>query len=599
MDVEVTSVSRRSEKLTEAASAIQVITHEDIRRAGATSVPEALRLAPNLQVAQVNSSQWAISSRGFNNVLANKLLVLIDGRTVYTPLYAGVFWDAQDTLLEDLDRIEVISGPGGALWGANAVNGVINLITKNAADTQGAFAEAGIGSELRKYAALRYGGRVTQRLHYRVYAKTDERDSTLRLNGVDAGDEWHHHQSGFRADWEPQEADLVTLQADFSKARPNPDGAVPVKANARNVLARWSHASSAESDFKLQVYYDYTWRDFGNRFTEALDTWDFDGQHRFPLGPRHEIIWGLGLRAMNHRVANLPLFGFDPETRKLTLYSGFVQDEITLIQDRLRFTLGSKFEHNDFTGFEAQPSVRLAWTPVSNHTFWTAFSRGVRTPARIDQDFFVKLTPTLGLLSGSKDFESEELLASEFGWRVQPHETLSTSLSLFYNEYDHLRTAEPGPPPFGLPITIGNGVEGHTYGAEFALTWQCTEWWRLRGGYTRLKKTLKVKPTSRDRNMGTVESDDPEHQVILQSSLNLPCHVLFDTTFRYMDDLPMPYVRSYVVVDLNMSWSPFESLQLSITGQNLLDRQHPEFAPSSPTPREIERSFFAKVTYRW
>jgi iron complex outermembrane receptor protein len=558
-----------------------------------------LRLAPNLQVAQVNSSQWAISARGFNNVLANKLLVLIDGRTVYTPLYAGVYWDVQDTLMEDVDRIEVISGPGGTLWGANAVNGVINLITKSSSETKGLFAEAGSGTELQKYGSIRYGGSVSPRLHYRVYAKTSERDSTRQLSGADAGDEWNARQGGFRADWDPQSTDLITLQADFYRARPNPDGDVPVQASGRNVIARWTRTISDVSDFKIQTYYDRTMRDFGNGFTEALDTWDFDGQHRFPVGERHEIIWGLGLRSMNHEVTNLPGFGFSPGQRRLALYSAFIQDEIALIPDRLRFTLGSKFEHNDFTGYEVQPSARLAWTPSPKHTVWSAVSRGVRTPARIDRDFFLKIAPTLTLLSGSPDFESEELLASELGWRVQPHEKLSASLSLFYNEYDHLRTAEPGPPPFGIPITIGNGVEGHTYGAELAMTWQCTDAWRIRSGYTRLKKSLKVKPTSRDLNLGTVESDDPEHQVFLQSSFDLPARVTFDTIIRYMDDLPSPYVPSYVVMDINLIWRPVDSLELSLSGQNLLDHRHPEFAPSSPSPREIERSFYAKVTCRW
>jgi iron complex outermembrane recepter protein len=599
MEMEVTSVSRRAEKLTETASAIQVITGEDIHRSGATSLPEALRLLSNLQVAQVNSSQWAISARGFNNVLANKLLVLIDGRTVYTPLYAGVFWDVQDVVMEDVDRIEVISGPGGTLWGANAVNGVINLITKDAKETQGLFVETAAGNELQKYGAFRYGGAITPRLHYRVYAKTTERDSTLRLNGTDAGDEWTMHQGGFRADWEPQASDMVTLQADFYKARPNPDGTVPVKVSGRNVLGRWKRTLSEKSGLQLQWYYDYTWRDFGNRFTEALDTWDFDGQHSFPIGDRHRITWGGGTRLMSHKVANLPLFGFQPGQRKLALYSAFLQDEIVLIHDRLRFIIGSKFEHNDFTGYEVQPNARVAWTPTGNQTIWAAVSRGVRTPARIDHDFYLKASPTLTVLSGDPDFRSEEVMANELGWRVQPHETLSVSLSLFYNEYDHLRTAEPGGPPFGLPISIGNGVEAHTHGAELATTWQCTRWWRLRGGYTLLKKSTEIKADSRDRNRGTVESDDPEHQVVVQSSFDLPGNIKLDTIFRYMDDLPDPYVPSYMVVDINLGWRPVDYLELSISGQNLMDHQHPEFRPASPTPREIERSFYAKATYRW
>jgi iron complex outermembrane receptor protein len=599
MDVEITSVSRQVEKLNEAASAVQVVSGNDIRRSGATSFAEALRLAPNLQVAQVNASQWAISARGFNNVLANKLLVLVDGRTVYTPLYAGVYWDVQDSLMEDIDRIEVISGPGGTLWGANAVNGVINLISKSSADTQGLFAEAALGSELERTGAIRYGGEIASNLHYRVYAKSTERDSTLSLDGSDARDDWTMNQGGFRMDWDATEADLLTFQGDLYQARPNPDGATAVHARGQNLLGRWTHRSSEKSDLQLQGYYDHTWRDFRNGFTEALTTWDFDGQHRFPLGDRHEIIWGLGARLMQHKVTNLELFRFEPARRDLSLYSAFIQDEVTLIEDRLHVIVGSKVEHNDFTGYEVQPSARIAWTPTARQTVWAAVSRAVRTPARIDQDFVLKITPEIGLISGSHDFQSEKLLAEELGWRVQPSDTLSASLSLFYNRYYDLRTAEPGPPPFNLPITFGNGVEGWTAGAELALTWQCQPWWKIRGGYTRLKKDLSIKPGSHDLNHGTVESDDPENQIVLQSSLDLPCHVSVDTVFRYMDRLPAPHVPSYIEADLNIAWRPVDQWEISVTGQNLLDARHPEFAPASPEPREVERGYYVKAGFRW
>jgi iron complex outermembrane receptor protein len=388
MDVEVTSVSRRPEKLTEAASAIQVITGEDIRRSGANSIPEALRLAPNLQVAQVNSSQWAVSSRGFNNVLSNKLLVMIDGRTVYTPLYAGVFWDVQDALLEDIDRIEVVSGPGGTLWGANAVNGVINIITKSAKDTQGFFMEAGAGTESNGFGSMRYGGQLSPGLYYRVYGKGFNRDELVVADGSDAGDGWDMGQGGFRLDWEPNQDDVLTLQSDFYDSKPNPEAASdPVVAMGGNILGRWTHKISDDSDFQVQFYYDRTRRDFNDEFTENLDTYDFDAQHRFQIGDRQEIIWGLGYRRMDDSVANLELLGFDPGNKTLSLYSAFIQDEITLIEDRLRLTLGSKFEHNEYTGFEVQPSGRLAWTPSTEHTVWAAVSRAVRTPSRIDRDF--------------------------------------------------------------------------------------------------------------------------------------------------------------------------------------------------------------------
>lgn len=599
MEVEVISVSRSPQKLNEAASAIQVITGEEIQRSGATSLAEALRLAPNLQVAQVNSSQWAISARGFNNVLANKLLVMIDGRTVYTPLYAGVFWDVQNTLLQDVDRIEVVSGPGGALWGANAVNGVINIITKDASETQGLYVEAAGGNELSGHGGVRYGGKLSPTLSYRIYGMGTKRDDTVLLNDADARDDWEMSQGGMRIDWDPQAADKFTIQADIYEGRPNPDGGTtPVDAEGGNILGRWTHVFSPDSDFQLQWYYDRTFRDFGNGgFTEALDTWDFDGQHRFKVGERNEVTWGFGYRMMNHEVGNLPLFGFSPAERRLELYSLFLQDEILLVEDRLRLTLGAKLEHNDYTDLEVQPSVRLAWTPTAHQTFWAAMSRAVRTPARIDRDFYLLAAPTVPVLMGNPDFDSEDVLASEAGWRVQPHETVSVSLSVFYNEYDKLRSAEPGPPPANLPIMIGNGVEGHTYGTELSGTWQAFDWWRLRGGYTLVRKSLSLREGSQDLNDATAESDDPEHQVVLQSSMDFPRRVTLDVAVRYVDELTNRYVPSYVGVDVRVAWRPKENLELSVVGQNLLEPSHPEFVPSSPAPREIERSVYGKVAW--
>ncbi|MGE0680215.1 MAG: TonB-dependent receptor plug domain-containing protein [Candidatus Binatia bacterium] len=599
MDIEVTSVSKRPEKLSETASAIQVITQEDIRRSGATSLPEALRLAPNLQVAQVNASQWAISARGFNNVLANKLLVMIDGRTVYTPLYAGVFWDVQDTLLEDVDRIEVISGPGGTLWGANAVNGVINITTKSAKETPGLFIEGGTGTDLHGFGGIRYGGQLAPHLYYRVYGKAFSRDDTTLVNGSDAQDAWPMGQGGFRLDWDPDEKNLLTLQADFYDGRPNPDGGTPVVVRGGNALGRWTHTISEGSDFQLQLYYDRTWRNFGSEFTEDLGTYDVNWQHRFQFGQRQEVIWGLGFRLMDDTVDNLPLLAFRPGHKTLSLYSAFVQDEITLIEDRLRLTLGSKFEHNDYTGFEFQPSGRLAWTLTRRQTIWAAISRAVRTPSRIDRDFFLFIAPTIPAIMGNSDFASEELLAYELGWRLQPSTKLSVSLATFYNEYDNVRSAEPGPPPLNIPIVFSNGVRGETYGVELAAVGQLTDWWRLRGGYTFLQKHLSAKPSSHDLNQGTAESNDPEHQFLVQSSMDLSDHFELDAVIRYVDALPQPHVPSYVSLDVRLGWKLTRYCELAIVGQNLLDGRHPEFVPSSPSPREIERSVYGKVTWRF
>jgi len=355
MHIEVTSVSRSPERLFDAASAVQVITGDDVRRSGATSIPEALRLAPNLDVAQVNSHDWAISARGFNNTIANKLLVMIDGRTVYTRLYAGVFWDVQNVLLEDLDRIEVVSGPGGTLWGANAVNGVINIITKSAKDTQGTYLSGAGGSLLQDFGAARYGGSIGTNLYYRVYGQRFDRNSTVFPSGQDAADSSEMTQGGFRLDWYPSDGNTLTLQGDAyggnEQGQPS-----DTTLNGQNVLGRWTHTFSPESDLQVQTYFDRTWRRIPGTFAEDLKTYDFDFQHRFALGERQSIVWGAGYRLMQDEVENSPALAFLPPNRNLQLFSGFLQDEITLIPERLKFTAGTKVEHNDFSGVEVQPS---------------------------------------------------------------------------------------------------------------------------------------------------------------------------------------------------------------------------------------------------
>jgi len=603
LNLEVTSVSRRPEKLSSAASAIQVISGDNIRRSAATSIPEALRLAPNLQVAQVNASQWAISARGFNNVLANKLLVMIDGRTVYTPLYGGVFWDVQDTLLEDIDRIEVVSGPGGTLWGANAVNGVINITTRSAAETQGLFVEGAAGDELTAAGGARFGGRITPALTYRIYGKAFDRDDTTLLSGADAGDAWHGRQGGFRTDWEA-ESQTVTVQGDAYSTTPNPDGATGVDADGHNLLGRWQYRFSDNSDLQVQLYYDHTDRDFRNGFAERLTTYDFDAQHRFPLGQRQEIIWGASARWMQHEVTNLPLFRFLPADKELRLYSGFIQDEIALLNDALRITVGSKFEHNDYTGTEPQPNARVAWMPTEDNTLWTAASYATRTPARIDREFYLDLPlppplpPSLPLIVGG-DVESEKVRAYELGWRSQLAGNISSSLALFYNQYDDLRSVEPGTGFLNTPSTFSNGVEGHTKGIELSATYGIADFWQLRGGYTYVRKYLRVKPDSRDLNNASAESNDPDHQALLQSMLSLPGNIDFDGVLRYVDTLPQPHVDSYIELDVRLAWRPVPTLEFSLAGQNLLADRHPEFVPSSPSSRELERGFYGKIAWHY
>jgi iron complex outermembrane receptor protein len=598
MDIEVTSVSKRPEKLSETASAIQVITREDLRRSGATSLPEALRLASNLEVARVDSRQWAISARGFNNTAANKLLVLIDGRTVYTPLFSGVFWDVQDTLLEDIDRIEVISGPGATLWGANAVNGVINVTTRSAKDTPGLLLSGGDGTEFRGFGGIRYGGTLSSNLHYRVYGKFFDRDSTVFPNGRDATNDWRMGQGGFRLDWDMSEANVLTLQGDIYGGRiaqPGTNG--DIKVGGGNVIGRWSHTISENSDLKLQLYYDRTHRNIPGTFAEDLDTYDADFQHRFPLGERNNIVWGLGYRLIEDDVGNTPALAFLPARLSRQWFSGFAQDEIALVKDRLHLTLGTKIEHNDYTGFEVQPSGRLAWKITQRQTAWGAISRAVRTPSRIDNELFAPGSPPF-ILQGGTNFVSEELVAYELGYRIQPHERLSLSAAAYYNDYDNLRSIERVDPTNAFPLVIGNGQKGESYGAELTADYRVTDWWRLRAGYTELQIHVRPKPGSTDTSKGSGESHDPNHQFSLRSSLDLPCHLEFDGGFRYVTHIANQRIPSYGELDLRLAWRPIPKLEFAIVGQNLLHDHHAEFGTLA-SRQEIERSVYGKITYWW
>jgi len=427
MDIEVTSVSRHPEKLLQAASAIQVITGEDIRRSGATSVPEALRLADNLDVAQQNSHDWNISARGFNTDLANKLLVLMDGRTLYTPLFSGVFWDVQDYLLEDLDRIEVISGPGGTLWGANAVNGVINITTKSAKETQGGFVELGGGTELQDFVGVRYGGTLAPNVYYRVYAKYFDRDNEVFGSGRDAADHWKMARSGFRVDAAGSAQNPLTLQGDvYSGDEGLPAGGTN-EVSGGNILGRWSHTFLDESDLSLQMYYDRTHISSpkaSNGFapagilTDDLDTYDLDFQHHFRLGMQHRFTWGLGFRFTRDKVGNAPSVEFLPARLDQRLDSGFVQDEIALRTD-ITLTLGTKLEHNDYTGYETEPSGRLQWDATPKQMLWGAISRAVRTPSRIDRDLveptFLAAPLPASILDGGPNFTSETVWPTSWG----------------------------------------------------------------------------------------------------------------------------------------------------------------------------------------
>lgn len=595
MNQEVTIVTKRAEPLAESPSAVQIITSDDIRRSGASSIPEALRLASNLQVAQVDSHQWAISARGFNNTSANKLLVMIDGRTVYTPLFAGVFWDVQDTFLPDIERIEVVSGPGATLWGANAVNGVINIVTKSARETQGVVAEAGGGSLLRDFVGARYGGQIGENLFFRLYGKYFDRENTVMPSGRDATNDWYMGQGGFRLDWLPTNGNALTVQGDAyggSFEQPAPGS---TSVDGQNLLARWVRTFSEESDLMVQAYFDRTRRRSPNVFVENLNTYDLDFQHRFPLGSHQSLMWGLGYRLMQDDVGNSAALAFLPEERNLQLFSGFLQDEITLVEDKLFLTLGSKVEHNDYSDFEVQPSVRLAWRVDDRQTLWAAVSRAVRSPSRIDRDlYFPGVAPYT--IAGGSGFDSEKLIAYELGYRVRAAERLSLSLAGFFNDYDDIRSLEP----FGGTNTfiIANQNRAEAWGVELSGNYEVVDWWRLRGGYTYLHKTVSVKGGGQDLNRGRAEGNDPHHQFVLQSAMDLPGNLEFNCVARYTDTLPDPHVPSYFTLDAQLAWRPIPNIELAVVGQNLWDEQHPEFGASA-SRQEIPRSIYGKLTWRF
>ena len=595
MDIEVTSVSKRPEKLSEAASAIQVVTADDIRRSGATSLPEALRLASNLEVAQIDSRQWAITARGFNNVFADKMLVLIDGRSVYTPLYAGVYWDVQDTMLEDLDRIEVISGPGATQWGANAVNGVINITTKSAKDTQGAFLAGGTGSELRTSAAARYGGRLAPNVFYRVYAKYFDRGDSVRSNGTKSNDAWRTGQTGFRVDWDAAADTQLTLQGDAYDGTEGQVGPDNIRVNGGNLLGRWSRKLAENSDVKLQLYYDRTHRRIPGSFTQNIDTYDLDFQHRRPFGTANDLVWGLAYRLVDDGVNNTPANAFLPPRVKRQWFSGFVQDEVAIVRDRLHLTLGTKVEHNDYTGVEIQPSVRLAWRPAKTQTVWSAFSRAVRTPSRIDRDLFSPATPPYRVAGGEK-VVSEKLLSAEFGYRVQLEPSLALSLATFFNTYDDLRSLEPLNPPFAFPVEASSGLHGRSGGAELTADWRVSPAWRLRAGYTELRVHSEPQSGTADRTTRDSIARDPNHQLFLRSLVDLSARWECDTALRYIAPIGNQRLPGYTEADVRLGWRPTAACELSLNGQNLLHNHHPEFnGPGSR--REIQRGFYGKATW--
>ena len=587
-NVPVTSVSRRPQPLSQAPASIYVINQDDIRRTAGTSIPEILRLAPNLQVARVNSASYGISARGFNHSTAtsNKLLVLMDGRTVYSPLFSGTFWDAQHTMLADIDRVEVISGPAGTLWGSNAVNGVINITSKNSRETQGTLVDARAGS-LQDNLSARHGGMLGTNTSYRVYATGIHNRALSRVDRLASHDGWSNLQGGFRADW-ADATDTATLQGDLYRGKGEvvPGQIANTMIAGQNLMASWSRQMEDRSTFKLQAYYDHARRTALSGIRATVDTYDISTQYDFAMGETQTIVVGGGYRLTDDLFLGGPATSFlSPARKSLGLGNVFVQDTITL-NPALSLTLGVKLEHNDYTGAEFMPDARLAWRASDTSVVWLSAARAVRTPSRFDTELFATTT-----FAGGAGFVSEDLLAFELGYRGQPLSDVSVSVSAFFNIYDDLRTVEATTPTV-FPLMIKNGMDGNTYGAAAWGTYAATDWWRLKAGANVLRKELHLKPGSRDFFGVAFAGNDPSFQFQAQSDMDLGQDVNFNVSLRSIDALASPRVGAYTEADAKISWRVVDNLQLSLAGMNLLHERHVEFINGSLPPLAIPRSVY-------
>ncbi|MGD9982328.1 MAG: TonB-dependent receptor plug domain-containing protein [Hyphomonadaceae bacterium] len=585
-DLQVTSVSRSAQSVGEAPAAIYVITSDDMTRAGVRSIPNALRLAPNLQVARIDVASFGITARGFNQSsgTANKLLVLMDGRIVYTPLFSGVFWDEQNAIIEDLDRIEVVSGPGGTLWGANAVNGVINIVSRDAHETTGLLVTGG-ASDASQALGVRYGARFGDAGAYRVYGLGLRR-------AVDEPNEWRNFQAGFRADWGDASSTL-TLQGDLygGEQDQQPGQVQDTIIGGGNLLGRWTRRFADDSSLEIQAYVDRTERSVSSGISADVDAAAIDAQYNFALGDAHAFVVGAGARATRDEFVRGPGTSFlDPAGETLQTLHVYAQDTIAL-SPTLDLIAGVKLEDNSYTGLEYMPSARIAWRPDESTLVWGAISRAVRTPARFDRDL---INP--GIIAGGSNFVSEEVIAYELGYRAQVNDRFWFSVSTYYNVYDELRTVE-ATGPLVFPLEVRNGMHGETYGLEAWGSYAIADWWRLDAGIWLLEKDLALDAGSADLFGVGFAGNDPDQQATLRSLMDITDRTQFDVSVRYVDELPSPAVSSYTAVDARLGYRLTDHLELSIAGYNLLDEDHVEFINPSLPPRQSSRSFF--ISARW
>lgn len=593
-NVQVTSVSKANEPLSDAPAAIYVISHDDVIRSGATTIPEMLRLAPNLEVAQLNANSYAISARGLNvgdnASLSNKLLVLIDGRSIYSPMFGGVYWDMHQVLPENVERIEVISGPGATLWGANAMNGVINIITRNSGETQGGVLTLGAGN-LARDASLQYGGRLGPDLTYRVHGEFSDFSSYPQSNGQSGNDGWSKPQGGFRLDWTPP-SDTVSVQGDLFTASEPPAGFI----RGNDLVTSWQHKFDNGSSLQFLAYYDDSERyENGGGPGFALKTYDVEVQHNFMIGDWNNIVWGAGERNFGYRFENTAL-QLIPASQNLNLANVFAQDTMSLPHG-VKLTLGLKLEDEPYAGVQVMPSIRLAWKATDSLLLWSAVSRAVRSPTPVDTNLREYLGP-IDYLNGSTGFRPETLTAYEVGTRVQASSRLSFSISGFYNVYDDLRSIDASATPSLLPLQFGNLMTGNAFGVEVWGKYQVTDWWRLSAGFNLQHEDFRFLPGALTEAGLAFVADDPGHQASVRSAINFGHGVTWDVGMRDVGMLPHPGVPEYVELDMRLGWDITQSLQVSLSGFNLLHAQHMEFLEDGTTT-EVPRSIYAQVRVRF
>lgn len=624
MNLEVTTIGRKRQSVNHIPAAVYVITQEEIRRSGATTIPDLLRLVPGVEVAQIDNANWAISIRGFNYRSSNKLLVLVDGRTVYYPIYSSVFWDAQDTLLEDIERIEVIRGPGASLWGANAVNGVINIITKRARDTTGSLVSGGGGNKDRGFGAVRYGGTAGSHGYYRIFGKFSAEDNLVRWPGLGG---WPRSlRGGFRSDWDLEGDNRLTVQGDlYHGTSPQAVYRSPflrepittddhLTSDGGDLLLRWRHRLAGGSETAFQAYYDRS-RHPDLLLTQFHEVVDFDFQHHVPW-ERHDVLWGAGFRNTHYDSHGTWELSLQPKHADLRLFSGFVQDEIKLVSNRLLLTAGVKWEHNGYSGLEVQPTLRLLWTPTHRQVAWASFSRAVRTPSAWEAAVNMNIpdrplpdgTPIWGSVSPSTHLRSEELLAYETGYRVQPGKNLSFDVAAFFQRYNHLTSLFYEDPVFlanpiphlEIPIRVTNQLRGNNYGAEVAGSYAPLNFWKITGSYSWLRQITQASQENIVAFPGE-DGDNPRHQFQLHSFLNLPQHLEADAGLYYVGRLRAQGIDRNTRVDARLGWQPTPAWELSVGGQNLLRGPHYEFYPAGDyiVPGKVGRSIYGRLIWRF